>query len=311
MNNIRNRLGMAALLILAAAAPMTMVQPAAAQEIRQVVNGSVVTSSDVQRRQAFLRLQQQGAGAQAAQNQMVEQVLRAQEMERLRIRIGDQQINEAYERFASSNSLTTNQLDQILSESGVTRDHFREFMRVQMGWGQALQARAAAERGSAGNESAIRDLARQGGTKPSTTEYILQQFIFVVPQRERGSIMSRRRGEAQAMRQRVSGCDASRDLARSVLDVTVRDLGRVLEPELPPDWESQVKAVNPGQPTAIRDTDRGVEFLVICSARQVNDDRAAALVLESREAQQGGDPAEALNEKYMAELRERAQISAR
>ncbi|HWK13835.1 MAG TPA: peptidylprolyl isomerase [Rhizobiaceae bacterium] len=313
MNFLLSRLAPAALLLLAGAAMPAVLAPApaAAQEIRQVINGTAVTNYDIQRRVAFLRVQQRRGNLQnEAAEEMRDQVLRSQEMRRLNIRISEQQLDQSYKNFADSNKLTVKQLDGILQQSGVTKAHFREFIRVQMGWGQAIQARASAE-GSRADQQALRELAKRGGTKPSATEYTLQQFIFVVPERERRSIMGRRKNEANAMRGRVSGCENTRDLAKTVLDVTVRDLGRVLEPELPPDWEKQVKAASVGRATAARETPRGVEFLVICSTRNVDDDKVAEVVFQKEQMEKGDNQGEALSKRYTEELRKRARITSR
>ena len=54
---------------------------------------------------------------------------------------------------------------------------------------------------------------------------MLQQVIFVVPAEERGNIGKRKR-EAEAMRARFTGCERTREFAKGLIDVTVRDLGR-------------------------------------------------------------------------------------
>ena len=43
------------------------------------------------------------------------------------------------------------------------------------------------------------------------------------------------------MRARFAGCQSTREFAKGLIDVTVRDLGRKLAPELPPDWAEQIK----------------------------------------------------------------------
>src|SRR5690606_30126398 len=101
----------------------------------------------------------------------------------------------------------------------------------------------------------------------------------------------------------------TREFARGLLDVTVRDLGRVLEPQLPPDWEKLIKETKSGQATRVRETDRGVEFIGICSTREVSDDRVAQLVFQSE--QTGDKAAEKVNEEYMAELKQKARIIER
>jgi peptidyl-prolyl cis-trans isomerase SurA len=302
-------IGAIGLAMIGAFGPTGSVPPAQASEIRAVVDNVPITSFDVQRRAAFLRLQQQGSSAQRAMDEMIDQILRQQEMARLNVRITEDQVSEAYSNFARSNNLTASQLDRILADSGVTRSHFRDFIRVQMGWGQVLQARAHHERGSISEQEVVRRMIEQGGEKPSTTEYMLQQVIFVVPAAERSARLAQRRREAEQLRARFQSCETTREFARSLIDVTVRDLGRVLKPELPPDWERHITSTQPGQATALRDTDRGVEFIAICRAREVSDDHAAQLVFESERGT--GDGMNELSEKYTAELRERSNIQRR
>lgn len=111
------------------------------------------------------------------------------------------------------------------------------------------------------------------------------------------------------MRARFNGCDSSREFAKGLIDVTVRDLGRVLAPELPPEWADQIKKTQTGSATGVKETDRGVEFIGICSSREVSDDRVAKMVFQSET--KTDDQAGELDKKYIAELRERARIVER
>mgnify|MGYP001294650494 CR=1 FL=1 len=301
------RAGFAAML--ACLAPLA-VAPASAQasEIKYIVNNQAVTSYDIQRRAAFLRLQnRRGNLQQLAAEEMIDQAVRTAEMARVNIRISDDQVASAYERFARSNNMSTSQMDQIMNQSGVTKAHFREFIRAQMGWAQVLAQRNRAS-GLQSEQDVVRRMLEQGGAKPKATEYMLQQVIFVVPAAEQRAKLAARKREAEALRQRFRGCDSTREFARGLLDVTVRDLGRMLEPELPQDWEKQIKAASVGTATVVRETERGVEFIGICSAREVSDDRVAQMVFRS---EQGGGNEEDLSKKLTEELRAKAQIVRR
>ena len=130
-------------------------------------------------------------------------------------------------------------------------------------------------------QDAVRKMLEQGGTKPSATEYTLQQVIFVVPKSGNAN-MGQRKREADAMRARFNGCENTREFAKGLIDVTVRDLGRVLAPELPSDWAEQIKNTRIGGATAVRQTDRGLEFIGICKTREVSDDRVAKSVFRGR-----------------------------
>lgn len=297
------------LLMVAVAAMLSVhAAPARASEVAYIINDAPLTSYDISRRAAFLRLQQRPSGNEAAAQEMIDEVLRRQEMARLQIEIPDQAVDEAYNNFASSNNLSTSQLDQILSQTGVTRQHFREYIRTQIGWSQAITSRFRAE-DQISEQEVARRLIEQGGQKPTATEYLLQQVIFVVPEAERNAILSRRKREAEAMRAQFRGCEFTRDQAKQVIDVTVRELGRILELELPPDWADFIKETPVGGATKVRETPRGIEFIAICSSREVSDDRVAQMKFQ----REGGTEQVAtdLDEKYMAELRERARIIER
>lgn len=313
MFSMRKCLTSASIALAVAASPAglaSMATPAAASsEIRVVVDRVPITSYDIQRRAAFLKLQRRSGNLNAeAEQQMIDQTLRLSEAKRLNIAITDDQVNAAYENFAKSNKMTVKQLDGIMNQTGVTRSHFKEFIRAQMSWSQALSRRGRS--GSRMTEQdAVRRMLQQGGEKPSATEYMLQQVIFVVPASERGKMAQRKR-EAESLRARFSGCDSTREFAKGLIDVTVKDLGRRLAPELPPDWAEQIKTTKVGAATAVRETATGVEFIGICSSREVSDDRVARLTFQAQEAggNQGNDD---LSDKYTEELRERAKIAKR
>jgi len=122
--------------------------------------------------------------------------------------------------------------------------------------------------------------------------------------------LAKRKREAEAMRARFAGCNQTREFVKGLIDVSVRDLGRVLGPELPPDWADAIKSTKPGSATSVRETERGVEFIGICSSREVSDDRVAQMVFQN-EAAKNSNEADELSKKYIEELRKKAKIVQR
>ncbi|RVC51340.1 peptidylprolyl isomerase [Mesorhizobium sp.] len=297
-----------ALLVAATSVSITaMTPPAFASTIKYVVNNVPITTGDISHRAAFLKLQRKKGDAG---QEMIDQTLRMAEARRLGIRITDAQVDAAYQRFATNNKMQLKQLDGIMAQSGVTKEHFKDFIRAQMAWNQALGARyRSGEGGAVTEQDAVRRMLDKGGAKPTAMEYMLQQVIFVVPASERSATLAKRKREADAMRARFNGCDSTRQFAKGLLDVTVRDLGRVLAPQLPADWADQIKATKVGGATATRETERGIEFIGICSSREVSDDKAAQMVFQS----EGGNDKDAdeLSKKYVDELRKKAKIVER
>jgi peptidyl-prolyl cis-trans isomerase SurA len=311
MNSVMKRLiatgfaaAFAALGVCMVAAPS-----AEASEIKYIVNNTAITSYDIQKRAAFLKLQHKtGALAKMAADQMVEQALKAQELDRKKINISEAVVDASFAKFAASNKMSVKQLSGVLDQAGVTATHFKEFIRVQMGWGQLLAARYRAEGGMSEQDVAQRML-EHGGAKPTATEYLLQQVIFVVPASERAATLGKRKREAEAMRQRFSSCETTRQFAKGLVDVTVRDLPRVLAPQLPTEWADNIKNTKPGAATGVRETDRGIEFIGVCSSREVSDDRVAQLVFSTEN--KTDTKSDELDKKYVAELREKARIVER
>lgn len=281
----------------------------AASEVRVVVNGTAITSGDVAKRQAFLRLQHQNADAKAAEEQLIEQTLKQQEIARVRMSVSTDDVNASFARFATGNKLTTDQMTQILDRAGVGVDHFKAFIAVQMSWPRLVNARYGASNRMSNADLVSRMMENK--QKPETTEYILQQMIFVVPASKKG-IVGQRKSEAEASRSKYPGCDQAKVFAATMRDVSVRDLGRVLAPELPAEWKPLVEQAK-GNTTATRVTDRGVEYIAICSQRQVSDDQAAEMVfrqedLDKAKAGKNAPPENPNAQKYLDELRKKAQI---
>lgn len=313
MFSTRKCLTSASLAFVIAASPVGMASfsmPASASEIAVIVNRTPITSYDIQRRAAFMKLQRRkGNLNEQAEQELIDQALRVAEAQRLGIRVSDEQVDTAYNNFAKTNKMTVKQLDGIMAQSGVTKSHFKEFIRAQMSWNQALGSRNRRDTSKMSEQDVVRRMLQQGGAKPTATEYMLQQVIFVVPASERGN-MAKRKREAEAMRARFNGCDSTREFAKGLLDVTVRDLGRKLAPELPPDWAEQIKNTKVGGATGVRETQVGIEFIGICSSREVSDDRVARLTFQT-EGAADDKSGEDLSKKYTAELREKAKIVKR
>ena len=279
----------------------------AASQLKAVVNTVPITSVDVSKRVNLLKLQRAKGNLQkVALDQLIDDVLKRQEVLNARVSVSTDDVNAAYARFAASNKLTTAQLDKILTQAGVGADHFKGFIAVSMSWPRAVSARY----GGATKNSTQDVMAKlqEKGEKPKTTEYILQQMIFVVPANKKG-IMGKRKAEAEASRAKYPGCDAAKTFAATMKDVSVRNLGRLMAPELPTEWKPLIEKTKPGGTTATRVTEKGIEYLAICKQREVSDDLAAETVFKAENLGKSGAEEEDPNAKaYIEQLRSKAQI---
>lgn len=300
-------LAMFAVMFCVFAAGQFAVRPAeAANEVKIVVNGDPITSYDISARIKFLRLQhKKGNLAEMAKKQLIDQALKTQAIARTHTSVSTDDVDAAFARFAKANHMSTSQMSSVLDRAGVGVTHFKRYMAVQMSW-----PRLVARQGGGGkSQDLVSEMMKNGGKKPSTTEYVLQQVIFLVPKNKRGAMLGQRKREANAMRLRFTGCDQTRDFAAKLRNVAVRDLGRIMQPQLPPEWKSAIERTSQGKATPVHVTDRGVEFIGICSARTVSDDLAAEMVLNSKDGagSDNGDAAE--SKKILDNLRQHATIT--
>lgn len=297
----------------ALAAAVTLTLPAgtvqAASSVVAVVNNTPITSGDVQSRANFLKLQRTKGNVQAiAREQMIEDALKRGEILRAKASVSTSDVDTAFARFAASNKMSPEQLSKILNQAGVGVEHFKQYIAVQMSWPRLVNARYGS---GADSKTLMQRMQENGGKKPVTTEYFLKQVIFVVPEKKRNAIMGKRKQEAEASRSKFPGCDQAKVFAATMRDVSIRDLGRVLAPELPDDWKPLIEKTD-GLTTGTRVTERGVEYLAICKKREVNDDVAAEMVFRAEDIGKAKSGEEDANsKKYLAELRKKATITER
>lgn len=281
----------------------------AGSEITVIVNKDPITTFQIRERVAFLKLRRVGGNAtQVATDELIDEALKKQEMRRLGVAVPDAAVEQAFQNFASGNKLTPSQLTEIFGRAGFSVKAFKDYIRVQIGWGQAVQA-SMRSKDRLSEQDVVQRMLEQGGTKPTTTEYVLQQVVFVVPAAKRAQLIAGRMKEASAMRARFQTCPDSYTVAKGLRDVTVRELGRVTQPELPPRWKDAILKIASTGATPAQETERGVEFIAVCGSRAVSDDVAAAMVFKSQDLEKLGKsgPDQAL----LKELRDKAQIIRR
>ncbi len=278
--------------------------------IAVTVNGNPITNYDIQRRAAFLRLQQkQGNLIAQAKNELINEVLKNIEIKRRNIEVSNNEVESAFENFATQNNMSIDQLNQILIQNDITVQHFKDYIRGQIGWGRLVNARYQSEAGMITEQEAVRRILKNGGVKPSTNEYTLQRIIFVIPAHRRSEIFEKRQREANNFRAHFRGCANTRKQASGILDVTVRNLGKFLEPQLPSAWEQAILATPVGKMTQLQETSDGIEALAVCKIKRVSDDYVARLIFSIQDnKQKSPQKLEKLSEKYLEELRRVARI---
>jgi peptidyl-prolyl cis-trans isomerase SurA len=277
--------------------------------IRALVNGEPITNSDVQRRIRFMQLRRARGGEDAAIAELVDERLKIQEAARRSMLASQAQIDEAFANFAKNNRASVAQVSSELSRMGIGASHFKDFIKAQISWSRTLGSKIRAESRQESPGKAIFELRQSGEEKPETTEYQLQQIIFVVPEDKRRTLLNARRQEALNFKQRFSNCESTIELAKSLKDVSVKNLGRMMQPELPPGWKEAVSELEAGGITNPRETGNGIELVAVCSAKRVSDDKVVQILNQAKTFEAlDENRGEAEGEEFLAELRTKATI---
>jgi peptidyl-prolyl cis-trans isomerase SurA len=304
--------GAASLLLAAFVVPQTYA-PAQAEEIAATVNSTVITSGDVARRVNFLKLQRaKGNLKQVATQQLVDEVLQRQEIIRTGTSVSTDDVDAAFARFAKNNNMSTEQLTEILKRAGIGAAHFKAYIGVQMSWPKTVSGRYGGGNGRMSNEDFVAKLKENNGQKPKVTEYFLQQVIFVVPESKRAKITGKRKAEAEASRKSYPGCAQAKVFAAGFKDVSIREIGRVLEVQLAEQQKKLLAGVPVGGTTTTTVSAIGVEYTAICKKREVSDDFSAQVAFQTQDLDKAKEQGESPDaKKYMDELRKLNEVTIR
>ncbi len=278
--------------------------------IKILVNKNPITNLDIRRRVNFLKLRRDpNATTKRAEDELIEQVLKLQEATRRRTLASDEEVETSFKSFAERNRATTQQLSQELGRRGVGAPHFKTFVRTQISWQRTVRGKFQAETSRLSEQEALKKLRESGNKKPKLDEFTFKQVVFVVPKNKRSpAALAKRRAEANAFRQTFNGCGGLLQSVKLLKDVAILDRRHIMQPELPQRWQEPIVQAGVGNTTPVQETEKGIEFMAVCSSRVVDDDRAAKVSQQSTDFTGFQEQSTKLSKEYLDELRSNATI---
>lgn len=306
---------LAVIVLSAAAQPAVTTQASAQSTIRVVVNGTPITSNEINQRARFLRLIDRRLGGASltrkAQQELIDEKLQFAEATRLKLVATDQMVDSAYASIAQRVKMTPANLSRALTQSGIDPNTLRTRLRAQMLWQQAVMQRFRQQIRIADSDvvDAIKAQQKAGdkaaGEQAKTIEYRLQQVILVIPAAQRASALPNRRKEADALRAKVNGCDGLVAAAATLKEAVVKNIGHRTDAELPDNFAEFIAETPVGKLTKPIETTNGLEMLAICERKERESDFSIRTKVEGDLRQKQG---ELLTRQYMQELRRFAVI---
>lgn len=306
---------LAVIVLSAAAQPAVTTQASAQSTIRVVVNGTPITSNEINQRARFLRLIDRRLGGASltrkAQQELIDEKLQFAEATRLKLVATDQMVDGAYASIAQRVKMTPANLSRALTQSGIDPNTLRTRLRAQMLWQQAVMQRFRQQIRIADSDvvDAIKAQQKAGdkaaGEQAKTIEYRLQQVILVIPAAQRASALPNRRKEAEALRAKVNGCDGLVAASATLKEAVVKNIGHRTDAELPDNFAEFIAETPVGKLTKPIETTNGLEMLAICERKERESDFSIRTKVEGDLRQKQG---ELLTRQYMQELRRFAVI---
>ncbi len=287
----------------------SLTAPARADAVRVTVNGTLITDTQISLRAGLLRLEGRGssnsARLQMASDELVEEALKLQEAERLKITVTDKQITEGYLGVARNLRVSVDKLNQILRASGVNVQTLKDRLKAGLAW-QAITQTAVVPRVQI-SDLELDQKAAGALDDSSSYDYMLKEILFIIPKGSKTSA-SKRTAQANQYRKSFQGCDSAVDLSLSYTDAAVIDVGRRHATQLPDPIAKELAGLQNGGITKPRVSESGVSMLAVCSKSSARD--LTFLKSELRQ-EQGTEKLQDEASDYLERLKERAAITYR
>jgi peptidyl-prolyl cis-trans isomerase SurA len=262
------------------------------------VNGVPISDIEIAQRTKLLALEG-GGGTKKATEQLIDEQLQIQEAKRMNIVISDQQVDDAFQQVARNIKVSTDKLNQILQQAGVSKDTMRARLRAAIAWNQ-VSGMVVASRVKV-SDLDLEKAAEAKLDQALSYDYILKEVLFI----SSTGNASARTGQANQYRKAFKGCDSAVQVSLNFTDAAVRDMGRRHATQLPEALADELAKLNVGGITKPRVTETGVSMLAICAKNEARD---TTFLKNKLRNEQGGKQMQAEAEKFKAELRTKAKI---
>ncbi len=276
--------------------------------IAVLVNEDPITDYDIAQREKLMRLGGTKTSTKIATDELIDETLEMYEARKRGVKVSNAQVEGAFAAIAQQLKMTPAQFSKALTSRGVDPSSLKQRLRAQLTWQYLVRQRTQSKAQVKSQDITTAVLAKGNPNQMMLNEYMLQQIVFIVPQGSPPSLYAQRRREAEAFRQRFTGCDNSIAQAKPLRGVVVKDIGRRDATQLNGAEGDDIKKTSAGKTAPPYQMNEGIELIAVCSVRQVQSTAAArAQVTNDLYLQQ----AKNLGKDYLDELRKAAIIEYR
>ncbi|TPG58113.1 peptidylprolyl isomerase [Roseomonas nepalensis] len=260
--------------------------PEAGNRILAIVNGDVVTESEVQSRARLFALNiglQPGGDLLTRlrpqiMRQLIEERLRLQEIQRRRIPVGDDEVADAIGEIEKRNNLPSGGLRAQLRAAGVEPRVLYDQLRAQIGWSRFIRALLGPN--AEPSEAAVKEAVAAQEARTGQPEYLLSEIF--VPVEDPSSAADTRRFVDDVigrLRQGLPFPIAATQFSQSQTALQGGDLGWVSPESLDPAVAAVVQRMPPGAVSNAIEVPGGFQVVALRQKRETGRENATMVTI--------------------------------
>lgn len=254
-----------------------------------VVNGAVITGTDVEQRAALLVAASEGKLSEAAMQQvraqtlrrLIDETLQIQEAKAQEITVSREEVNMRYAQVAAQSfGADTAKMDAYLASIGSSANSLKRQIEGEIAWDRLRQRQIAPFVNV--SEGEVRELIERMEAARGTEEYRIAEIFLAATPATREAVAENAQRIVQQLKEGGNFQAYARQFSDASTAVVGGDLGFVRLETLPVEMQTVAREMQPGQLVGPFEIPGGFEIMYLADKRQIlmADPRDAVLNLK-------------------------------
>lgn len=230
------------------------------------VNNAAVTGYELDQRVRFQRvLRAPDQGPAAAEDALIADRLRMEAARQLGVEVSDIGLEEGLAEFAGRAGLSTGEFIQLLGQSGIERQAYRDFIKAGVAWREVIRQRIAP--GISVSDAEVEQALKRVIETPRVTEVLMSELIIPAPPGREAAVLAQAEGVANSVRTEAGFADAARRYSATPTAGRGGRLEWLALENLPPSLRPIILGLQPGQMTAPLEVEGAVVLFFLRDTR--------------------------------------------
>ncbi|MEZ5900865.1 MAG: peptidylprolyl isomerase [Hyphomicrobiaceae bacterium] len=280
-------------------------QPRSKEELEKIQKEFVISKRNAMlaQLQAEARSKTSTKSSSEALDELIDEKLKMQEAKRLGATASPSEVDAVIKSIADRNKMTVEQLTKNL---GGTLDPMKQRIGTTLAWQDVIRRKFGHQIAIASSD-VDRYVAASGGGEDQVELQVQRVRINMPAQIERGGV-AQRVTQAEALRAKFTGCDATAKLVAGQPGVHFEDLGKRKPASFPEPTRSLLLNAKDNEMLPPSVTEDGIDMFAVCGRDVVKAEDARRSQAEGELKQKEFD---LLAKRYLKDLRQDAHIEYR